>query len=44
MRHLTRAVELGYKDVTDLERSPDLAPVRGREDFKQLVERVRKGG
>ncbi len=34
---LRRAVAQGFKDVNDLRANPDLAPLLGRADFKQLV-------
>jgi serine/threonine-protein kinase len=49
-RYAARAVELlrqavarGYKDVEHLKKDPDLDPLRGREDFKQLLAELQAG-
>jgi tetratricopeptide (TPR) repeat protein len=38
MADLQQAVAKGYRDITWLKTSPDLAPLRSREDFKKLIE------
>jgi serine/threonine-protein kinase len=37
---LRRAVALGLKDAQGLQKDPDLAPLRGRADFRRLVEEM----
>src|SRR5262249_31421388 len=35
---LHRAVKAGYKDAAHMKKDTDLDPLRGRDDFKQLIE------
>lgn len=44
MKQLRDAVSKGYKDVALLKRDPDLDPLRGRDDFKQLIAEVEGKG
>jgi tetratricopeptide (TPR) repeat protein len=37
MRLLRKAIELGFEDAAHLARDADLAPLRGRDDFRQLL-------
>jgi tetratricopeptide (TPR) repeat protein len=39
---LRRALELGYADVEQLRKDPDLAPLRAREDFPKLLNEGRE--
>jgi hypothetical protein len=38
--HLKRAVKLGYKDADHLRKDSDLDPLRGRDDFMQVVQEL----
>jgi hypothetical protein len=40
---LDRAIRQGYKDIADLEKSAELAPLRTREDFRHLLGRLGPG-
>lgn len=37
---LSRAIELGFRDRAHLEKDPDLEPLRGRQEWKALIERL----
>ena len=37
MKHLQAAIKMGYKDAAHLKKTPDLDPLRQREDFKKLL-------
>lgn len=39
---LRQAVDLGFRDVEQLQSDPDLARLRGEPDFRRLIERVKK--
>jgi tetratricopeptide (TPR) repeat protein len=42
LKLLRQAVQKGFKDVQQLKTDPDLAPLRAREDFQQLVAELEK--
>jgi len=42
MQILDQAVKKGYKDVADLEKAPALEPLRTRDDFKALLQKLRE--
>ncbi|MHC5039052.1 MAG: TPR end-of-group domain-containing protein, partial [Planctomycetota bacterium] len=35
--HLRKAFELGYRDLDNVRKNPDLAPLRDRPEFKALL-------
>jgi serine/threonine protein kinase len=39
---LRQAIQKGYKDVSHMKKDPDLAPIRGREDFQKLLTELNK--
>lgn len=39
---LKAAVAKGYKDAAHMKKDPDLDPLRGREDFKELLAEAEK--
>jgi hypothetical protein len=41
LQALQAAVAQGYSDIMMLESAPDLDPVRGRPEFKKLLEKVK---
>jgi hypothetical protein len=41
METLRRAKEKGFEDVRPLETEPALAPLRDRDDFRQLIRALR---
>jgi tetratricopeptide (TPR) repeat protein len=42
LEHLRAAVQAGYRDAQALQRQPELAPLRGTEGFKALLETIAK--
>jgi hypothetical protein len=42
MEFLTKAVKAGFSDIDTLKSHVDLEPIRGRDDFKTLVEPLLK--
>ena len=44
MAWLEKAVAGGYRDVEQLKADPDLAALRGRDDFKKLLSGLGAGG
>jgi len=42
LKRLRQAVQNGFKDVQHLKTDPDLAPLRSRTDFQELVAELEK--
>lgn len=42
MMWLEKAVAAGYQDLEELERNEDYSAIRGREDYKMLLQRIRE--
>jgi hypothetical protein len=40
MAQLTRAIDMGYRNLSLMKKDPDLDPIRSRDDFRPMLDRL----